>query len=200
MKRPDVGVIFEENVPNDLFEAFKNDVKANGLNLVVESREPSGPMACAEWYILPAVAAYIGKSYFDGFLKEMGKSHYQLLKDALSNLTNEVMSKQRFEPTLFGTTGKISSKNPFSMAFSIHAEAENGYTFKLLIPKSASGCDYDLISNRFMDFLSDYHLGLQTLESIGCAWESQRPPSNIIFVQYNADKDSIEWLNEKDYR
>ena len=200
MIKPDVGVIFEESIPSDLFDAFKNDVNAEGLNLVVESREPDGPMACPEWFIFPVIAAFIGKSYFDGFLKEAGKDHYQSLKSALSSLTNKVMTTPRIEPTLIGTQGKISTKNPFSLAFSIHAEAENGYIFKLLIPKFVSGCDYGLITNRFMEFLSDYHLGLQTLESIGCAWETAKPPSNTIFVHYNAVRDSIEWLNERDYR
>lgn len=200
MIKPDIGLIFEESIPNEIFEDFENNIKADGLNLVVESREPSGPMACPEWFIFPVIAAFIGKSYFDSFLKEAGKDHYQSLKESLSNLTNSVITNPRIEPTLFGTQRKFSSDNPFSLAFSIHAEAEDGYTFKLLIPKSAGSCDYGLITNRFMEFLSDYHLGLHTLASIGCAWEGERPPSNMIFVHYNSDKDSIEWLNEKDYR
>ncbi|WP_114192107.1 hypothetical protein [Edaphovirga cremea] len=200
MNKPDVGVIFEESLPSEFFEDFESNVKAEGLNLVVESRKPLGLMACPEWFILPVVVAFIGKSYFDGFLKEMGKDHYQSMKESFSNLTNKVMCNPRIEPTLFGSQGKIITHNPFSLAFSILAEAENGYTFKLLIPKSISGDNYGLIANRFMEFLSDYHLGLKTLESIGCVFEGQRPPSNIIFVHYNSCSDSIEWLNEKDYR
>ena len=200
MIKPDIAIIFEESIPNEMFEGFENNIKADGLNLIVEPREPSGPMACPEWFIFPVIAAFIGKSYFDGFLKEAGKDHYQSLKESLSNLTNKVMSNPRIEPTLFGTQGKLSANNPFSLAFSIHAEAEDGYTFKLLIPKSTSSCDYGLIANRFMEFLSDYHLGLQTLDSIGCAWQGERAPSNMIFVHYNSDKDSIEWLNEQNYR
>ncbi|KYQ97448.1 hypothetical protein AWY96_02590 [Serratia plymuthica] len=200
MKKPDIGVIFEKNIPSEFFEDFENSVKAEGLNLVVESREPTGPMACSEWFILPVVFAFIGKSYFDGFLKEMGKDHYQSAKESLSNLTTKIMKTPRIEPTLFGSQGKISSHNSFSLAFSILAEAEDGYTFKLLIPKSISDANYGLIANRFMEFLSDYHLGIKTLESIGCVFEGNRPPSSIIFVHYNSATDSIEWLNEKDYR
>jgi hypothetical protein len=198
--KPDIGVIFEDSVTSDIFEVFENDVKADGLNLVVESREPSGPMACSEWYLIPAVLAFIGKSYFDGFLKEMGKDHYISFNESLSNLTKKVMTTPRIEPTLFGSEGKINYNNPFSLAFSIHAEAEDGYIFKLLIPKLTSNCDYGLISSKFMEFLSDYHSGGQTLDSIGCAWKTVRPPSNIIFIHYNVEKDTIEWLDEKDYR
>ncbi|MEI7341417.1 hypothetical protein WCT87_08005 [Pectobacterium brasiliense] len=199
MKKSDISIIFDENIPVEFFEDFENNVEVEGLNLVFKSREPIGPMACAEWFILPVVFAFIGKSYFDGFLKEMGKDHYQSLKENLSNLTTKVMKNPRIEPTLFGSQGKISSNNPFSLAFSILAEAENGYTFKLLIPKQISSTNYNLIVNRFMEFLSDYHLGIKTLESIGCVLEGKRPPSNIVFVHYNSANDSIEWLNDRDY-
>lgn len=200
MIKPDIGIIFDERVPDELFKEFETSIKANGLNLMVEPREPTGPMACAEWFMFPLIFAFIGKSYFDGFLKEMGKDHYQLLKGQLSALTKRVMHTPKIEPVLISSDGKTSSKNPFSLAFSIHAEAENGYTFKLMVPKSATGNDYSLMVNRFMEFLSDYHLGLQTLQSIGCAWETARPPSNMVFVHYNAEMDRIEWLNEQDYR
>lgn len=200
MQKPDIGLVFEEYLPDDIFREFENSVKSDGLNLMVESKEPMGAMMCAEWFIFPVVMAWVGKSYFDGFLKEMGKDHYSSLKKNLSGLTTKVMSRPRIEPTLFASKGKLSSNNPFSLACSIHAEAENGYTFKLLLPKANEKCDYELIVNRFMDFLADYHLGLQTLDSIGCVWDTGVPPNGMIFVHYNSDSNKIEWLNFNDYR
>ena len=200
MNKPDIGVVYEEGISGDFFGKFQDDVQADGLSLVVESREPMGAMACAEWFIIPAVGAFIASSYFSGFLKKMGKEHFHSLKASLSNLTNDVMATPRIEPTLFSTDGKVSSNNPFSLAFSVHADAEDGNTFKLLIPKTVLGGDYGSITNKFMEFLSDYHLGLQSLDSIGCAWKSERPPSGMIFVHYNSKTDSIEWLDEQDYR
>ncbi|WP_142966388.1 hypothetical protein [Klebsiella aerogenes] len=82
MKKSDISIIFDKNIPDEFFKDFENDVEVQGLNLVIESREPTGPMACAEWFILPVVFAFIGKSYFDGFLKEMGKDHYQSMKES----------------------------------------------------------------------------------------------------------------------
>ncbi|RDT51944.1 hypothetical protein DXF93_23775 [Escherichia coli] len=200
MDKPDIRLIFDKRIPNEFFEDFESTIKSEGLNFMVASREPTGAMACPEWFIFPVIAAFISKSYFDGFLKEMGKDHYHKFKESLANLTTKVMTTPRIEPTLISSQGKVSSNNPFSLAFSIHADAENGYTFKLLIPKSVTGSEYGLIANRFVEFLSDYHLGLETLETIGCAWQSARPPSNMIFVHYNREKDAIEWLDEKNYR
>lgn len=200
MQKPDIGLIFEENLPDEIFREFEIGVKADGLKIIVETREPMGAMMCAEWFIFPTIMAYIGKSYFDVFLKEMGKEHYSLLKDKLSKLTDKAMSEPRIEPTLFATEGKISSNNPFSLACSIHAEAENGKVFKLLLPKHNNNSNYKLIVDRFMDFISDYHLGLQTLHSIGCPWEIEDLTSDMIFVHYNCETNEIKWLNHKDYK
>ncbi|MEH6482422.1 MULTISPECIES: hypothetical protein [Pseudoalteromonas] len=200
MLKPDIGLMFEEDLSDEIFKEFENSVKTDGLNLLVESKEPSGPMMCSEWHVIPVVLAFIGKSYFDGFLKEMGKDHYQFFKESLSSLSNKVMDPPRIEPTLMGTKGKLSTNNPFSLAFAIHAETNDGFTFKLLIPKSSIHCSYDLITIKFMEFIEDYHLGIKDLNSIGFVNPHPLPPKGLIFVHYNIEANSIEWLNEKDYR
>jgi hypothetical protein len=200
VQKPDIGIIFDQRLSSEDFKSFEDAVKFEGLNLAVESREPSGPMACSEWYILPVVAAFIGKSYFDGFLKEMGKDHYQSFKDNLSTLTNKVMNKPRIEPILMGTEGKISTNNPFSLSFAIHADTDDNFTFKLLVPKLESSCNYDEITTKFMEFLENYHLGLQSLDSIGFVHDSELPVPYLIFVHYCTESKSIKWLNEKYYR
>jgi hypothetical protein len=198
--KPDIGLMFEESLSDEIFKEFESSVKMDGLNLLVESKEPNGPMMCSEWYVITVVAAFIGKSYFDGFLKEMGKDHYQSFKESLSSLSNKVMNKPRIEPVLVGTEGELSTNNPFSLAFAIHAETDDGFTFKLLIPKSLTNCSYDLITNKFMEFIEDYHLGIKDLNSIGFVNPHPLPPKGLIFVHYNIEANSIEWLNEKDYR
>jgi hypothetical protein len=200
MHNPHIGIVFEQNLPDSIFKSFETDVKADGLNVFIESREPFGPMACAEWYIMPAVAAFVGVSYFSGFLKEAGKDHYLLLKERLSNLTNVVMKTPRIEPSVFATEGKINANNPFSLAFAIHADTEDGFTFKLLMPKAKTNSDYELITSKFLDFLNDYHLGIKSLDTIGFIRDINLPAPTMIFIHYNSDSNSIEWLDEKTYR
>lgn len=93
----------------------------------------------------------------------MGKDHYQTLKGKLSNLSNDIMSKPRIEPVLFRSKGKISGKNPFSAVLAIYSESIDGYTFKLLVPKATGSLDYSPHIHTFLEFLSDYHLGIKDL-------------------------------------
>lgn len=200
MEKPDICIIYNESLPSEIFDVFGSEIKSESLNVSVQTKPENQVYACPEWYIPAAVIAYIGKSYFDGFLKEMGKDHYQTLKKNLSGLTEKVMSEPRIEPFLFGSKGKISSKNPFSMVFAIHSETIDGYTFKLLVPKATETPDYSVHVHNFLEFLSDYHIGLKSLDSIGYISEFNRPPGGYVFVQYNCESQNIEWLNENDYR
>lgn len=192
MKKDQLAILHVERVDSSLFDNFLAVVSHPELDLNVEKRPETGPWATLEWFIPTAIIAFIGKAYFEEFLKEMGKDHYNLLKSSLSTLTQKTMRQPRIEPVLMGSSGKLSEDNPFSMAYSILAEGKAGYTFKLLIPKYSPDIDYERIVLKFMDFISDYYdIG----ENTAASQEIQRSgaPKGMILVSYNSENDSIEW-------
>lgn len=194
MSRPDIALIYEESLPESLFQGFQEGLSNEKVTVLVEPRPPSGPQACLEWFIFPVVAAYISKPYFEAFFGEMGKDHYAILKRKLSETTTKVMSQPKIEPTLFGTSGKISKDNPYTLAFSIYAEANDKCRFKLLLPKSAEDNNYNEIIEIFLDFLSEYHSGLKELGEIGLDTDT-KPPGGLVLVHVNTATKSIEWLD-----
>ncbi|MDX1723724.1 MAG: hypothetical protein R3355_11570 [Pseudomonas sp.] len=194
MSKPDIALIYEESLPEDLFQDFKEGLSNEKIKVSVESRPPSGPQACLEWFIFPLVAAYISKPYFEAFFGEMGKDHYAILKKKLSETTIKVMSQPKIEPVLYGTKGKISKDNPYTLAFAIYAEANDNHRFKLLIPKPADDNNYNELIEIFLEFLSEYHSGLKELSAIGFD-KNNRPPSGLIFVHVNPATKTIEWLD-----
>lgn len=199
MQKPDIGLIYNEHLPNDLFEDFKKSLEHDGLSLEVQAIPDPGPFACAEWFIPSLIMVFIAKSYFDGFLKEAGKDHYGILKKKLSETTQKAMQIPRIEPILFATEGKTSKNNPYSLAFSIFAEANDGNRFKLLLPKPSDYNNYTEIVSTFLDFLNDYHSGVKSLESIGFG-SDHRITAGHIFVHMNQSTKKIEWLDEKLYK
>jgi hypothetical protein len=197
MKSPDIAVIYDESLPSENFEEFQKELADQRLNIAIESKPLGTVYASLEWFIPTAITVFIGKSYFDGFLKEAGKDHYQALKNKLAKLTKKEMSKPRIEPIIMSSQeGKVSKNNPYSMAFSIYAEANDGNTFKLLIPKPADTNDYTEIIHKFLEFLNDFHSGIKNEQSIGFDMDT-KPPSRTIFVHMNPETKIIEWL---DYR
>lgn len=197
MNKPDVALIYVEGISSELYVDFEKALHNPNIHIAIESRPPSGPQACLEWFIFPIVAAYIAKPYFKALFGEMGKDHYLLLKEKLSETASKVMLQPKIEPVLLGSAGKLSTENPYSLAFSIYAEANDGKKFKLLLPKKPSvQSDYNEIVNIFLDFLSEYHAGIKQLDEIGFD-SSITPPSGLIFVHVEPITKRIEWL---DYR
>jgi len=199
MESPNIAIVYNENLPSEPFKEFKEVISNRNLSIIIESKENDGPYACSEWFILTSAATFIAASYFSGFLKEAGKDHYQILKTSLSGLTNKVMSKPKIEPVIIGTEGKISKNNPYSLAFSIYAEANDGNRFKLLLPKPHDVDDYTEIIYAFLEFLNNFHSGICSLQSIGFD-PLITPPSKHIFVHMNLETKEIEWLDERKYR
>ncbi|MGZ4956526.1 MAG: hypothetical protein ACXV8Q_15570 [Methylobacter sp.] len=192
MQLPDIAVSYEQSIPVDIFEEFKKSVYEEGLNITVEPRANAGVYAGLEWYLPTVIMVFIGKSYFDGFLKEAGKDHCQKLKESLSSLTNKTMSKPRIEPIIFGSKeGKLRKDNPYSLAFSIYSEANDGNKFKLLLPKPHDNSDYTEIIHKFLDFLNNYHGGIKVLTDIGFD-EDAKPPGKLILVHMNLESKKIE--------
>jgi len=86
----DVALSYRKEICTDVIDDFIQLVSVPRLRLIVDKREKDGPYAGIEWLLPTAVVFFICKSYFDGFLKEMGKEHYHLLKNALKILAKRV--------------------------------------------------------------------------------------------------------------
>jgi hypothetical protein len=197
MKLPDIAISYEESIPADLFDDFDKSLREDSLNFVIDVRPNPGPCAGIEWFLPTAIIVFIGKSYFDGFLKEAGKDHYNKLKESISGLTRKTMTQPRIEPIIIAShEGKIRKDNPYSLAFSIYAEANNGNRFKLLIPKPNSSIDYNEIIYKFLDFLNDYHDGIKVLDDIGLD-DNKKSVGGTILVHMSPESKKIEWLDHR---
>ena len=119
MLPPKLAVMYQVGFPSASIQRFAEAMNDEMLTVYVEERPQAGPQAGIMWMLLTQAAVFIGASYFGGILKEVGKEHYEKLKKALAELTQETMSSPRIEPVLFSTAGKINEDDPFSMAFSI---------------------------------------------------------------------------------
>jgi hypothetical protein len=116
-----------------------------GLALEVEPRPSTGPQAGLVWLLPTAVILFIGRSYFDGFLKEAGKDHYQLLKERIASLWSLFFDDDRaIQTTVVGTPGKVPKDQRYSVTFSMMAEANSGLIFKLLLPDEISAEEFNL--------------------------------------------------------
>jgi hypothetical protein len=158
--KPHLVLSYVDILPERLFEPFKDAIQAPGLDVLVEQR-PMRPQAGIHWLIPTAVVLYITKSYFDGYLKEVGKEHYQVLKKAMSSFWSSFFGENRAVlATVVGTPGKLAADHEkYSLMISVVAEANSGLRFKLLFEDALSTQEFNLAVAQFLDFLQDYYAG-----------------------------------------
>ena len=191
MKPPQLAIFHTTSIPKEVFAEFMQIVAAEKLDLQVESREEDGPFAAIEWLIPTAVIVYISKSYFDGFLKEMGKDHYALLKAGLKTLHGKLVGPQVPKVTVISTEGKVGGDQIYSLRYSILAEAGEGLRFKLLIQTHVSSDEYDEVLASFLAFLDAYHSGTLDSRSVERV-KHARVVGRTMLLAFNSDSKAIE--------
>ena len=192
--KPHLAILHVNTVPAEIFAGFLQTVNVDGLSVHVESRESGGIFAAIEWLIPTAVFAYISKSYFDAFLKEMGKDHYALLKKGLNSLYSKVLGPQAPEITLISTAGKVKGDQPYSLYYSIVAELEGGHQIKLLLARTSSEEEYEASVSAFLSLVERIHT--KTLDTATLnALKTVRVAGRTLLVAYNPATEKVETID-----
>lgn len=183
-----VALSYEGPISEAAIEEFRKDVAVNGLELLVEQRPSTRAFAGIEWVMPTAVMVYIAKSYFDGFLGEMGKDHYQALRNGIKTLGAGL---SHIKVTLVGTPGKVSDAQPYSFIYSVWSDRDASCRFKFLVPQNLASADTDIAMDVFLTFLEAYHTGTLEDEDLKILAEA-RPIGRTILLAYEPTSKTIQ--------
>lgn len=154
-----IGILHEDQIPEAAFQDFADSIRAPGLIFEHEARPSGVPFAGMEWLMPTALLAYVAKPYFESFLKEMGKDHYELLKKGFNKLYERFAGPGAPDTQIIGTQGKASKEQPYSLFFSVVAEAPDGVRLKLLIPRPIESAEYEIAISKFLDMVQSTYNG-----------------------------------------
>jgi|SRR6185312_8347882 len=190
-----LGVSYAATFPAAPIDAFKSDVATSGLEVLIERRRAEEVYAGLEWFLPTAVVVYIAKSYFDSFLKEMGKDHYIVLKRALSNFGRHFLFGDH-RVYIASTKGKIDPSLPFSHSFSIVAEVRPRVTAKLLLQSDLNDSGYLEAVGAFINFLDHIHNGTR-LQSEVKGFDGTWPIRGMLLFAFDTAEKQLEIVNAK---
>jgi len=189
-----IAISHINSISEETFSDFVRAISAERLKLDIESRDGGGIYAGLEWLIPTAVVVYIGKSYFDGFLKEMGKDHYALLKAGLKVLRVKLLGPEAPQMAVVSSAGKVKPNQPYSLVYSIMAEGNGNLRFKLLLQREASELEYNEIINAFLGFLEAYHSDVSEAEFIANL-EAPRASGGVVLLALNLETKTLEIID-----
>jgi hypothetical protein len=195
MRTPHIVITYLDELPVEPFSEFTQDVEYEGLDLVSESRPNPGPVASLELLLGTAAFAYLAKPYFEGFLQEAGKDHYQIVKSALSRLSARLIGPNAPKDQLVYYVGKVAAPKPkYSMTFSIVGELDNGIKVKLLLESDLNDVQTEAAISAFLDFLYSTHNGTLDNSSVeGLA--DAKPVAMKLLIAFDHNEQSLKVID-----
>lgn len=183
--RPQIGLLHLDSIDRSNFAEFERDVETAGLDFRIEAKPQPGPYAALEWMIPTAVVVYLGKAYFESFLKEAGKDHYAILKSAIGKLSAKFTGRNMPTGRLYFTQGKAESEIPrYSIFYSIVADLGNGFFVKLLVRNDFDATTCNAAQDAFLQFVADLHAGTVDPSKVEGLAEA-KPIGNMLLIAYD---------------
>ena len=192
---PHLFIDHNDFMPDEMIDEFQSIINYKNLVVSVNKRKTT-LYASAEWFIPTAIVLYISKPYFESFLREMGKDHYQLLKKGIKHL----WSKARSIPVKYVVSGKkkVSQSNPYSLHFTIQTTGENSIFFKFMFEKNLNDDAFEETLQQIMKFLINFHdenLNSETIEAL-----SKNTPlfGRVVLLTYDVKQKQFIILDPKE--
>ncbi len=191
MSDPQIGLSYWRGaIPDEVAADFASTVSGAGLRVDVRSEEP--PIrAGIEWLLPTAVVVYVVHPYLGGFLGEMGKDHYALLKRLVVALGQRLLHQDDPEVVMVTTSGVASRGDVYSLAFSVVARVAEHRRVKLLVPKAASESDIAAAIEAFFALLLD----ADALESTVRESETTTIGGDPVLVFFDSQTETLRILD-----
>lgn len=151
-----IGLLVAEEMPQQIFDIYENELRTDGLNIKIDKFPFQAPRMCLEWALPTIVGVYILKPYFDGFLKEMSKEHYGILKKWLNKTAISLRAIKVHSVTATESPLKNKSENTQSKVFSITSISNTGEHLKFLFDDKLSDEDWQTGIELLLELLKEH--------------------------------------------
>lgn len=179
-----------EAVPDDVESSFRQKFDSTDIKIDVE-RHPGGPYAGIELYLPTAIALFIAAGFFNGFLQEAGKDAYATLKGAAIELWQR---SRGAHITRVGTEGKVSSKQVYSLAYSITGVVVPGLNFKFVVRTDLEQDTAEAGIVAFLELIDDIQQDRVAVADAE-ALLTYRPVGGTVLVTFDAEARKIVPVN-----
>ncbi|MEM1404298.1 MAG: hypothetical protein AAGG55_13265 [Pseudomonadota bacterium] len=169
-----VALSYQDGLPPELIEEFFELVSVEGAKVVSKARGPEF-FAALEWAVPTVVIAYLSKPYFEAFLSEAGRDHYQLLKSAIS----KVFSRTKL--------ASQDSKQDRSQNFSIVVKLEGGETLKFVFSDFFDENELTTALDQTKTLMQEHYRNSPD-DVISKAVGTVSPPSRSVYMEFDIDE------------
>lgn len=185
---PHLTLAHEGPVPLDILETFERAIACEGLEIRREARMAQRASASMTLLVFTGVGLFLTKAYFDGLLKELGKSHAGILEAAVRQLGRRLMALPVRRVT---AQAPMAAEDRYSPVFTLWTERDPDSRFKMLIPTSLSPEGLDAALSAYLTFAQAYHHGSLDPEDLEIL-ASARPLAGVVLLAYDEETGTLQ--------
>ena len=194
MNNPHIMFNCPESFPDILVDRLTSDIKTEKLNLQI-NKLPHEPYAAIEWAIPGIIAIFIAQNYFGGFLKELGKEHYFILKKWIKKTAIDSRNIKVTTLTASKSTKKIDKTNSQSKAFSVYIQTANNKSLKLLFDLNLNNLVWESAIDKIVDLAYDNYINFPN-DKLTLEISKLDTNSRTIYAIINPDSKDWEFLDQ----
>jgi len=186
---------YPEGISSEFIEEDISQLKDNDLNLYV-TRQENSIYAGFEWIVPTFFATYILKPYFESFLQEAGKDHYQLLKDACK----KILAKGKVTDVKIITPEQSFQKRSVnyneSIAVSILFQMKTERRIKMLFNSNLDLQDWENALDEFSDIILEHYQNYPNDRLSHEIKDLSPKPHYVIYVKINPITKELEFHDD----
>lgn len=185
---------FPEFINKEIVESEVDSFEEIGINVDYKVKETE-VFASIEWTIPTAIAAYVLKPYFESFLQEAGKTHFEILSSKLKKLTSLGKKMNVKLVAAEQSPEKLNKSYNQSHAISLMIQTNNGKFIKLLFDNDLEKSDWDSAIDQIFDFVIEHYEknNLSKLSIMTKDLETER--GYMIYAKINKESKLLEFYD-----
>lgn len=185
-----IGLFYPDKLPKHITDDLLVDIKDTGVNIQVTPQEPQMYASSVEWAVPGMIAAYILKPYFESFLGEAGKSHYEVVSKWLHKVL--AIGRSLIAKRVSASSSpdkKIDSKQ--SAGVSVYLQTKNNIRIKLLFDEQLSLEEWQKAMDDMLDIILMHYQGNGS-DVLTQALVEQNVIRGVVYALIN--RDTKEWI------
>lgn len=196
-KIPDIVLLYPTEFPEKLIEQEILSIYTDKLDLKI-FKEDNGSFMAFEWLVPTAFGIYILKPYFNSFLSEAGKDHYNILKSGLKKIVEKGKLIKAKMVAARASTHKLSKDYNQSLVVSLTIQTKNNRQIKLLFDNDLEKSDWDYAIDQILDFVIEHYESFPDDELTKSIREKSEKDHEIIYLIINPISKELEFNVDND--
>lgn len=153
--------VYPESFSQQIIDAELGEVNVKNLQFQV-ARQENSMYAAMEWIVPTFFATYFLKPYFEAFLQEAGKDHYELVKSACKKMLAKGKVSKSHLISASESTQKLSGNYTQSHTVSITFQMKTGRQVKMLFDDNLDLTDWENAFDEFSGYIIEHYENFPT--------------------------------------